>query len=263
MTVRLPLAEPVRTGTDVVLDVDRRLAGGGSHGGGIDRGAAVDERHQVLPGAERVLEDQLDAVVAGRRDFGDVRKKQLPARTVFAPTLQRSHDIGGGHGLAVMELHSLAQMDGNGLAVAADLLAGSEQWPRLVVCVERVQPLEDVMGDGGCEIGCHHLLVEAWRLTNGSVVQRASREGGRRDGRAERQQGDPGGDSRRCSNDIHDGSSSHWVTGWSADADRAWDCKNNFHILQFKPQNCPNYEKYFLFPPPRSLCAASHRSGIR
>ena len=205
VTVRPPLAEAVRAGADVVLDVDRRLAGRGRHCRRVDRRPAVDERHQVLPGAECALEDQLDAVVARRRDFGDVREEQLAAGAVFAPALQRSHDVGGGHGLAVMELHSLAKVDGDGRAVAADFFAGCEQRLRLVVCVERVQPLEDVVGDGGGEIGCHHMLVEAGRLAHGGIVQGASGKGGRRDGAAESQQGDAGDESRRCSRMLHDG----------------------------------------------------------
>ena len=179
-------------------------------------------------------------------------KSSLPREPCSPPALQRSHDIGGGHGLAVMELHSLAKVDGDGRAVAADFFAGCEQRLRLVVCVERVQPLEDVVGDGGGEIGCHHMLVEAGRLAHGGIVQGASGKGGRRDGAAESQQGDAGDESRRCSRMLHDG---YLPSLGGADPRRRIGrviVKMIFIYCNSTPLNSMHHEKDFLQLPARA-----------
>ena len=82
---------------------------------------------------------------------------------MLAPPPKRCDHVCGGHGLAVMEGHPFAEPDRDRLAVVANLLSGSEWRLRRIVCIEGMQSLEYVMGDGGGEIGGHDMLVEAGR----------------------------------------------------------------------------------------------------
>ena len=172
---------------------------------GQHRALVARQRRQHVGRGVVELEDR--RVVVGRFDRRDVAEGADAARMRL---LQHLHDgelhVGGREGLAVVEFHVLAQLEGDGLAVGRNLPAFGQARFGLEVEAVFEQPVVDLgrhLADrrGGRDVG-----GEIWRLRLRDLHQRAAGllGGGRRAGDRQGQQ--PRQSKSAPTRHSHDGS---------------------------------------------------------
>ena len=164
--------ELVRACADELLELRRQ------HLLGHDRGHSGRRGEQGQQRCVRGLEFDLDGV----RPLGGERfhllGHRLAARRHFHPALQRSHDIGRIHVLAVVELHALAQRDRIDQTVLRHhgQTLGQHRRNR-PFAIEGVQRLEHVLHDRADQIRGGQHRIETLRLPDHRQIERAT--GGR------------------------------------------------------------------------------------
>jgi len=113
-------------------------------------------------------------------------------------TLERGLHVGRSHFLAVAEFDALAQREGEGFGLVADVDLGRQHRPRVVVFIHRHQRLENLVDDFEFDQAAGHVGVERGGAGDGGIDQRPAfglrlRRGGgeqrHRDGDHQREQG--------------------------------------------------------------------------
>jgi hypothetical protein len=144
----------------------------------VDQRPRVDRGHLVRVGQRRehhagdLFGPELDGVLVLRGDRLDVGEERLAGGGEAAPALQRRHHVVGGHLLAVVEGHALAELDRVGEPIAADLVALGQHRNDREALVEREEPLDHVPRDVEHEGGAGLVNVDRGRLAGQRDAQR-------------------------------------------------------------------------------------------
>src|SRR3989442_1863091 len=172
VTVGFVLDELEGPGADELLEL--ALAGRVDQLLGIDHGPVVHRAQRGQQAARRLPQPDLHGVRPLGLNRLDVLEERLAGGGQRAPPLERGHHVGGGQGLSVVELDVLAQADRVALAAVAHVVTLGQQGDRLILRVQRVQPLVDVGGDLARDRGRGGVSVQRGRLADHPHAQDAA-----------------------------------------------------------------------------------------
>ena len=105
--------------------------------------------HQTV----RLIQHQAERLVVDRRQLLGEFLDDLAAAVLHPPALQRGDDVLSGDRRSVMELQAVAQHEGVGEAIGADLVVADHLRLRRQVLVEREQRVEDHQREIGSDVG--------------------------------------------------------------------------------------------------------------
>jgi hypothetical protein len=179
--VGLPLRELVGAGAHVLgrLHLGRELLGDLLR---VDGPEVVGDGERDEHDRGFLLQLHFNCVAVHRPQLGDLGEERLAVVGLLAPAVERGHHVLGGHLLAVVELHTLAELEGVGEPVPADGVALGQHGDRLLVAVEAEEPFVDVVGERLGDAGRRPVRVQRGRLAEIADPQHAAlllRVGGR------------------------------------------------------------------------------------